>query len=408
VDPFDKAGGRKSDGMIRLASATVDDEKANDVALEPSSASEAGTSRSSNIVDAHDVANEEDDQTDIEKNATSNSNNNSDIIDTTTTTTTTKKQMPSKESTKIAFQNHENGSTFLIESFSETDSSYNDSDLSSAATTKSWSKKPSSVLVEIITSIFFIMPMYIIRSICGSHPIIKMIRKRVYHVLFVCLALLFTIWCLAQYQHHQANQMPDTTSLYQTGHICAIEQSSDSINFLTINSIDNIDTTQQVAHCGDCGKCSNPHDMKIYDDTKSTLFEDTLHCSKKSVVQGANAVSECMEERVGFTSECNDCWVDNVMCDVQKCLFVCMWHAMFHPVNDSSSAGQQALNKCTQCDEKRCGPEFLSCAGANRRRSGIMSEFQRDDDDEVCHDVQVGWWQDDDLQRQYKEQEGMI
>ena len=38
---------------------------------------------------------------------------------------------------------------------------------------------------------------------------------------------------------------------------------------------------------------------------------------------------------------------------------------------------------CLKCDEKHCGPEFIRCAGANRRSSGIESDIHKADS-EIC------------------------
>ena len=46
----------------------------------------------------------------------------------------------------------------------------------------------------------------------------------------------------------------------------------------------------------------------------------------------------------------------------------------------------------------------MECAGANRRRSGILSEFQRDESTEVCKTVESGWWHDENLQSYYEAQ----
>jgi hypothetical protein len=46
----------------------------------------------------------------------------------------------------------------------------------------------------------------------------------------------------------------------------------------------------------------------------------------------------------------------------------------------------------------------MKCAGANRRRSGILSEFERDENKEVCKVVENGWWHDDNLQQYYQAQ----
>jgi hypothetical protein len=41
------------------------------------------------------------------------------------------------------------------------------------------------------------------------------------------------------------------------------------------------------------------------------------------------------------------------------------------------------LNPCLACDERKCGPAFKRCAGATRRRAGIVSDIQRSQG-EVC------------------------
>ena len=35
------------------------------------------------------------------------------------------------------------------------------------------------------------------------------------------------------------------------------------------------------------------------------------------------------------------------------------------------------LSTCLKCDELMCGPEFITCAGANRRRLGITTDIGR-------------------------------
>jgi hypothetical protein len=35
------------------------------------------------------------------------------------------------------------------------------------------------------------------------------------------------------------------------------------------------------------------------------------------------------------------------------------------------------LNDCIRCDEQMCGPEFAQCAGANRRRAGMLTDINR-------------------------------
>ena len=79
-----------------------------------------------------------------------------------------------------------------------------------------------------------------------------------------------------------------------------------------------------------------------------------------------------------------------------------MWHGLFGSVDKTEDS--RALTPCTECDEKMCGPDFITCAGANRRRSGILSDLQRNEDVEVCQQVETGWWNDPQLQEDYQEQ----
>jgi hypothetical protein len=65
-------------------------------------------------------------------------------------------------------------------------------------------------------------------------------------------------------------------------------------------------------------------------------------------------------------------------------------------IASNSNNGGGALNACLKCDEKMCGPAFITCAGANRRRSGIISDIERDVESdstsvEICEFVDVGW-----------------
>ena len=155
-----------------------------------------------------------------------------------------------------------------------------------------------------------------------------------------------------------------------------------------------------VAHCGECGACSNPHDINIYDVTKNSLFGTTTACAKQGLFWGRDSASECMEKNAGLTKGCTDCWVDNIMCDLRKCVFTCLRYGLFNP---KKQTGTKSLNPCTLCDEKRCGPAFVACAGANRRRSGIRSDIARDANKEICSRADPTWWRDPNLRTYYEE-----
>ena len=165
--------------------------------------------------------------------------------------------------------------------------------------------------------------------------------------LLVRTAVMFTFFILVinwgmRRQRHAVSQAPDTTHFYTTPKVCGLtyaEQPSSSeqlSNDVFANNNNNNNpspsgettTTSSpsillntfstaadaraspdtwVAHCGDCGACSNPHDVRIYDQTRNTLFEDTVKCASTGLLGGHNKAHQCMEDRVGFTPECNEC-----------------------------------------------------------------------------------------------------
>ena len=132
---------------------------------------------------------------------------------------------------------------------------------------------------------------------------------------------------------------------------------------------------------------------------------------------------------------CMDCWTDNVACDAVACvtnpdcikrffdpdgtafagciksLLACFPPSFppssHHPAPPPAapSLSPSLLPPCTlsflpsrlpysltgsltRCDELHCGPEFIRCAGANRRSSGIVSDIARPGQ-QVCP---VGYW----------------
>jgi len=232
------------------------------------------------------------------------------------------------------------------------------------------------------------------------------LSERIFNV-FLCLATIKFIIVLVmlagkEYEQSQIRILTGsgTKYLYETSQVCAMEinKKNHTLEFQTLedaSAVDQLDGEAIVAHCGECGQCSNPVDINYYDKSAGTLYMDTLRCAKKAVL-GREAVETCMSDAVGLTSPCRDCWVSNIMCTMQSCVFTCLIHAFMNG-NIHSGSSHETLNLCTQCDEVRCGPAFLECAGANRRRSGIITDIVRDDD-EVCKVVEPGWWKDESLQ----------
>ena len=243
-------------------------------------------------------------------------------------------------------------------------------------------------------------------------------RVLIQYSLLAILMVLLTVWLGAEYEQYHVRNAPSTVDLYQGNQVCGILVNSSGIvnggieietfaSVAELTSNDEPDDNKKVvAHCGSCGSCSNPNDVRIYDTTRNTLFQDTTACAKKALLFGRKTATKCMAEAVGFTSDCSDCWVENIMCDLRLCIFSCLWYGVFSQVDGGHGPNNtgNALNPCLQCDEKRCGREFVTCAGANRRRSGILSNIQRDTETEVCDRVTSQWWEDETLQQQWHSQ----
>jgi hypothetical protein len=127
-----------------------------------------------------------------------------------------------------------------------------------------------------------------------------------------------------------------------------------------------------VLHAGACGACSNARDVDVMRRTRQTLTLDARACGLRYFVMGRHAAGRCLEP-IGFTPACAACWLDDMACAVTHCTTVCLWSRL---VGEPNNVGGK-LNDCLQCDETHCGPEFVRCAGANRRRSGIVSDIER-------------------------------
>jgi hypothetical protein len=97
-------------------------------------------------------------------------------------------------------------------------------------------------------------------------------------------------------------------------------------------------------------------------------------CSLKYLLGASEKSTFDCFQTTGLSNGCNQCWIDNMKCTISSCLATCLWHNMFKNLPWSVNA---TLNPCIQCDEELCGPAFVKCAGANRRRAGIVSDISR-------------------------------
>ena len=243
--------------------------------------------------------------------------------------------------------------------------------------------------------------------------------------LITFLLILLILWIGKTVEDNHAERAQSTLDLYTKPEVCALlhvpgkilnateaEQrqrsfspSNQTLQPFVTQTLPNITFAHQkqdaiVAHCGDCGACSTLQDILIYNDTKNTLTDTTTKCAKMGLIGGRRRATKCMQEHVGLSEQCTECWVENIMCDVRLCVFTCLWR-LLTSFGDKKSIGGE-LNDCTRCDELRCGRQFLECAGANRRRTGIVSDIARDMDQEVCKDAAEEFWRSQEIQLWYQ------
>ena len=210
-----------------------------------------------------------------------------------------------------------------------------------------------------------------------------------------------TVFVGAAVEGENVADAASTIDYYSMDTVCAKAASSSSTNPISFSTFSNASSAHKdnskVAHCGDCGECSNFPDINIYNITKNTLTKTTTNCATKAFMGGRETVTRCMDENVGLSPGCNKCWVDNVMCDMNQCVFTCIKSLILGggKQQGGNNKGGGKLNDCLLCDEKLCGPAFIECSGANRRRSGIVSDIGRDEASEVCNLVDSGWWRND-------------
>jgi len=127
-------------------------------------------------------------------------------------------------------------------------------------------------------------------------------------------------------------------------------------------------------HGGSCGACSNEQDIDVYRRTSQSMSVLAYQCMVKYLAGTEKSAFACFQT-AGLSNDCNQCWIDNMKCSASACLWKCVWHNMIRGIAWSDS--NSTLNPCIQCDEEMCGPNFVTCAGANRRRAGIVSDISR-------------------------------
>ena len=99
------------------------------------------------------------------------------------------------------------------------------------------------------------------------------------------------------------------------------------------------------------------------------------YSTKESFFGTLEDTQYCNENRIGFTEECSTCWTVDQMCAKKKCLFIFLQSVFTNQVNNFN-VGPNDITSAT-CDEALCGPDFVPCSGATRRRMNIISGIPR-------------------------------
>ena len=101
-----------------------------------------------------------------------------------------------------------------------------------------------------------------------------------------------------------------------------------------------------------------------------------IACSAaKSIGGSREKVQKCNEESIGFTHECALCWTEDEHCARNNCFFIFLQSIFTNQVNNFN-VGPDDITAAT-CDEALCGPKFVPCSGATRRRMNIISDISR-------------------------------
>eukprot|EP00934_Nitzschia_sp_Nitz4_P002278 Nitzschia sp. Nitz4//scaffold216_size36101//17056//17784//NITZ4_007779-RA/size36101-processed-gene-0.44-mRNA-1//-1//CDS//3329542188//2278//frame0 len=197
-----------------------------------------------------------------------------------------------------------------------------------------------------------------------------------YYVVIMALFLVSVIFVVLTLGEEEERKIwaaaPSTMAFYTVSDVCLHEESGNVLN------------------CGHCGSCSNLNDIRVYHETRHTLTDMMTGCAKRNWLLGQNTF-DCIKSRAGMTDDCSTCWVQNYECNIQNCVRTCLKQRFFPFLPTLSPWNSEPLDPCIACDEKLCGPDFIQCAGANRRRVGVISDIERDHGREICTKVDWDW-----------------
>jgi len=163
--------------------------------------------------------------------------------------------------------------------------------------------------------------------------------------------------------------------------------------FESMNKVQAKADGREIIHCGKCALCSGLDDVAVLANTRKWItYVMTKTSAKFAAPWGHKNVSllekDLFDLAVSFSGpagpdeepSCMKCWSDNIMCDARQCVSKC-WTKFFDP---------SPTEECLKCDESTCGPEFIKCAGANRRSTGIVSDITRTNREQCTDGIYYG------------------
>jgi hypothetical protein len=163
---------------------------------------------------------------------------------------------------------------------------------------------------------------------------------------------------------------------YNTGEVCAWNDRGENSTIKTFpNPYEAYAANFSVVHCGRCAACSNWNDLRLQWTTRTYLAALAQSCAKKSLFGGIDAVHACNRDVIGFTDDCAMCWTVDELCAKKNCVFIFLQGVIINKLANFN-VGPDEITSAT-CDEAICGPVFVPCVGATRRRMGIISDISR-------------------------------
>lgn len=138
--------------------------------------------------------------------------------------------------------------------------------------------------------------------------------------LFVLVIAIFFIGSAVEM--NETRRLPNTDWVYHSPRVCSAQNAT----FPTRDAAQSAGAL--VRSCGECGQCSNAHDILVYWATKSNMTKETTACAMRAVLGGRESATSCMLNKFNMTIGCNECWIDNIMCDLGNCVFTCLLYRM--------------------------------------------------------------------------------